>query len=70
MQLIATGNDNDKIHVFRYPSIDEKSKPVVGNGHCSDVTKVKFNHSDNQLISIGGNDQTVIQWKIVCGGNK
>lgn len=70
MQLIATGNDNDKVHVFRYPSVLEKSKPVVGHGHASDVTKVKFNNKDTMLISTGGNDTTVIQWKIVHGDTK
>jgi len=59
MQLLATADDAGKVNLYRYPSVDEKSKAVQGHGHSSHVTKVRFNYNDSLLISTGGNDQTV-----------
>lgn len=61
---MATANDDGEIKLFRYPSSVEQSafKPLIG--HSSHVTKVKFNSKNTYLLSLGGNDTTVMQWKI------
>lgn len=63
-QLIASADDLGKVKVFRYPSCVENSQPVTGIGHSSHVTKVKFNFDDTYLLSTGGNDTSVMQWKV------
>lgn len=62
-KLLATGDDFGKVQIFRYPSMNLASQATVGKGHSSHVTKVKFT-SSGHLISTGGNDTAVIQWKI------
>ena len=37
-------------------------KPLLG--HSSHVTKVRFNTKNTYLMSLGGNDTSVMQWKI------
>ena len=61
-QLLATGDDFGKVKIFRYPAMVEPSEPVVCHGHSSHVTKVKF--GSGCLFSAGGNDTTLIQWRL------
>ena len=63
-RLLASGDDNGKVKVYRYPCMIEHSKAVVGNGHSSHVTMVKFAKSGRYLFSAGGNDTCIFQWKV------
>lgn len=63
-ELLASADDKGMVKVFRFPSIVENSESVVGVGHSSHVTKVKFNFDDTYLLSTGGNDTSVMQWKV------
>ena len=49
--------------IFKYPSVTEKSEFKAYRGHSSHVTWVRFSYDDKYLISIGGNDKTIIIWK-------
>ncbi len=52
--------------VFKYPCpIDSPAKAVIGHGHSSHVTKVRFSEDDKYIFSTGGNDTTVMQWKVI-----
>lgn len=64
MNLIATGNDSGLIRVLQYPCLVPHSESVKARGHSSHVTTVLFSVNDEMLFSTGGEDQTVIQWKI------
>ena len=62
---MATADDRGLVNVFKYPvPVDSPAKPVTGKGHSSHVTKVRFSKDDSYLYSVGGNDTTVMQWKI------
>jgi len=63
-QLLATADDSGKVNVYKYPSCVDRSKAVMGSGHSSHVTKVRFSPKDNYLFSTGGNDSAVMQWKV------
>lgn len=63
-QLVACGNDDGMIRVFRYPACVENAASKQLDGHSSHVTKVAFNQENTYLFSTGGNDTTVMQWKI------
>ncbi|EAR94225.2 HELP domain protein (macronuclear) [Tetrahymena thermophila SB210] len=63
--LLATGDDFSQVNIFRYPCIKKGSKAVVGKGHSSHVTNVKFSKNDDYLISTGGEDNCVFQWKVI-----
>ena len=64
-QVVATADDRGKVSIFKYPSpVDKPAKAVIGHGHSSHVTKCRFNATDTYLFSVGGNDTTVMQWRI------
>lgn len=64
MRIIATGDDHGHVRLLEYPCVVKNSQSVMGRGHSSHVTNVLFNKSDELLLSTGGEDQTVLQWRI------
>lgn len=63
--LVVSGDDYGKVNLYRYPAAHPKSVPHTYGGHSSHVTSVEFLHDDSQVISIGGNDTSVMQWAVV-----
>jgi WD40 repeat protein len=70
-RLIATGDDYGLVNLYRNPVLlgtkksSHKSNKYMG--HSEHVTTIKFSDNDKFLFSAGGQDQTVIQWRIVGG---
>jgi microtubule-associated protein-like 6 len=62
--LLASADDFSKIRLLRYPSIVKGSEAIVGVGHSSHVTNVKFSVKDDYIFSTGGEDNCVFQWKV------
>ncbi|OQR95137.1 microtubule-associated protein [Achlya hypogyna] len=62
--FLATGDDFSKVKIFRYPCLTKGAKWVQGDGHCSHVTCVRFTADDKYLLSTGGNDRAVLQWRL------
>jgi len=63
--LVATADDFSKVRILRYPSIIVGSEAVVGIGHSSHVTNVRWSVKDDYLFSTGGEDNCVMQWKVI-----
>merc|ERR1711865_405993 len=63
-KLIATSDDYGKLKLFRYPCLTKGCGAAEFRGHSSHVTNVKFSLGDTHLISTGGNDKCVFQWKL------
>jgi len=63
-QHIATGDDYGLVNVFRNPC-RKGSVPHSYRGHSEHVVRVKFGRGGLEpwLFSIGGYDQTMLQWK-------
>jgi WD40 repeat protein len=66
-RLVATADDFGEVKIFKYPCIDQSQKFRAYVGHSAHVSNVRFTASDLHLISIGGNDRTIFQWKVVEG---
>jgi len=62
-KILATADDFGKVKLFRYPCPVEKASFIKFVGHSSHVTGVRFSNSNKYLISIGGNDKSIFQWK-------
>ncbi|KAJ0405579.1 hypothetical protein P43SY_009628 [Pythium insidiosum] len=62
--LLATGDDSGRVKIFRYPCTIKGAKWHEARGHASHVTNVRFSHDDKFLISLGGNDRSIFQWKV------
>jgi len=50
--------------------LKKNSDCTVGDGHSSHVTNVRFMSDDKYIISTGGEDQTVMQWRVETQGQK
>lgn len=58
-------DDFCKVHLFQYPCSKAKAPSHKYSAHSSHVTNVSFTHNDSHLISTGGKDMSIIQWKLV-----
>jgi hypothetical protein len=65
--LLATGDDFGGVKLFRYPCLSKGALCEAGVGHSSHVTNVRFSRDNAALLSVGGNDRTLIQWRLVRG---
>jgi echinoderm microtubule-associated protein-like 6 len=61
--VLATGDDEGLVKLFRYPSLDPGAIRQAHYGHAGNVTCVRFTYNRRHLISISGSDRTIIVWK-------
>ncbi|XP_030579061.1 echinoderm microtubule-associated protein-like 3 isoform X1 [Archocentrus centrarchus] len=66
-KMVAVADDFCKVHLFQYPCPKLKAPSHKYEGHGSHVTNVCFTHSDSHLLSIGGKDTCILQWKVIGG---
>ncbi len=61
--VLAIGNDSGLVKLFKYPSPVEHAGFNKYVGHSSHVTTVRFTPKAPYLISTGGEDKSIFQWK-------
>ncbi|CAH2254713.1 echinoderm microtubule-associated -like 4 isoform X1 [Pelobates cultripes] len=64
-KVIAVADDFCKVHLFQYPCSKPKAPSHKYSAHSSHVTNVSFTHSDSHLISTGGKDMSIMQWRLI-----
>ncbi|XP_036397592.1 echinoderm microtubule-associated protein-like 1 isoform X3 [Megalops cyprinoides] len=64
-KLLVTGDDFGKVHLFSYPCSQFRAPSLIYGGHSSHVTNVNFLFDDSYLISTGGKDMSIMQWRVV-----
>ncbi|KAL4613089.1 echinoderm microtubule-associated protein-like 1 isoform X4, partial [Arapaima gigas] len=64
-RLLVTGDDFGKVHLFSYPCSQFRAPSHIYGGHSSHVTNVNFLFDDSYLISTGGKDMSIMQWRVV-----
>ena len=57
-------DDLGKVNIVDYPCISKAEKNDY-KGHSSHVTNVIFINNDSTVITTGGNDTTILQWKVI-----
>uniref|UniRef100_A0A8C6PU43 EMAP like 3 n=1 Tax=Nothobranchius furzeri TaxID=105023 RepID=A0A8C6PU43_NOTFU len=67
-RVVAVADDFCKVHLFQYPCPKLKAPSHKYEGHGSHVTNVRFTHNDSHLLSMGGKDTCILQWRVVRGG--
>ncbi|XP_078672205.1 echinoderm microtubule-associated protein-like 2 isoform X2 [Branchiostoma floridae x Branchiostoma belcheri] len=65
-KLLANADDFGKVNLFNYPCSQPRSPAHSYPGHSSHVTTVDFLHDDSTLLSTGGKDNSIFQWKVVA----
>ncbi|XP_067844915.1 echinoderm microtubule-associated protein-like 4 isoform X2 [Heptranchias perlo] len=63
-KVVAVADDFCKVHIFQYPISKPKAPSHVYSAHSSHVTNVSFTYNDGHLISTGGKDTSIIQWRV------
>jgi microtubule-associated protein-like 1/2 len=61
-QLIVTGCDYGLVNVWCNPA-RKGATPISLRGHSEHVVRTRFTKGCDYIISIGGYDQTIMQWK-------
>lgn len=61
--IIATGDDNGRVNIFNNPWLVDFNKERTLRGHSGHVGRVAFTNDGEYLITVGGYDRTIIQWK-------
>ena len=69
-QLLATADEGGNVKLFNFPCVNKEAGYVSGRGHSSHVTNVRFLVGDQYLVSVGGSDRAVCQWRVVTSGLK
>ncbi|XP_058506821.1 echinoderm microtubule-associated protein-like 4 isoform X1 [Solea solea] len=64
-KVIALADDFCKVHLFAYPCSTAKAPSYKYSAHSSHVTNVSFLYNDSHLISTGGKDTSIMQWRLV-----
>ncbi|XP_062851987.1 echinoderm microtubule-associated protein-like 4 isoform X2 [Trichomycterus rosablanca] len=64
-RVIALADDFCKVHLFQYPCSKPKAPSHKYGAHSSHVTNVSFTHSDSHLVSTGGKDTSIMQWRLM-----
>ncbi|XP_026066893.1 echinoderm microtubule-associated protein-like 2 isoform X1 [Carassius auratus] len=67
-KLVAVADDFCKVHLFQYPCPKPKAPSYKYEGHGSHVTNVRFTHNDSHLLSMGGKDTCILQWRVKRAG--
>ncbi|PAA85883.1 hypothetical protein BOX15_Mlig016715g1 [Macrostomum lignano] len=67
-EVLATGDDFGLVKLFRYPSTRKGSNFRRYVGHSAHVTNVRWLQDGCTLVSIGGADHAVFQWRLVSEG--
>jgi len=73
--LLATAEDTGLVKVFNYPCVGggldrqgrllARPQSVRAAGHSEHVTEVAWTQGDKRLLSSGGADLSIFQWKVV-----
>jgi len=63
-KYIASGDDFGCVRLHNYPAINpEANRRYLG--HSSFVVGIEFTRDDHKLITCGGNDMAIFQWRLV-----
>ena len=64
-QVCVTAQDDGKVKLFRWPAFGFKQHFRSYIGHGSQCTDVRFTHDDDYILSAGGADMSIFQWRHV-----
>jgi WD40 repeat protein len=61
--ILVTADDFSSIKLFRFPANFQKQGYNRYSGHAAHVSLVRFTADDEYLVSLGGADKSIFQWK-------
>eukprot|EP00200_Dunaliella_tertiolecta_P007628 CAMPEP_0202381592 /NCGR_PEP_ID=MMETSP1127-20130417/37027_1 /ASSEMBLY_ACC=CAM_ASM_000462 /TAXON_ID=3047 /ORGANISM="Dunaliella tertiolecta, Strain CCMP1320" /LENGTH=1435 /DNA_ID=CAMNT_0048980603 /DNA_START=339 /DNA_END=4646 /DNA_ORIENTATION=+ len=60
---LVTGDDFSTVRLFNYPVVWDDAPYKAFRGHASHVMDVRFNCNDTRIVSVGGLDRAIFQWR-------
>ncbi|KAK9816488.1 hypothetical protein WJX72_000919 [[Myrmecia] bisecta] len=63
-QYLATADDFGMVKLFHYPCVVQHAPCHPYRGHSSHVTNVRWTADEKRLVSTGGIDRTIMQWRV------
>lgn len=63
-KLLVTGDDYGYVKLWRYPVTTERHSHRVMGGHSAHVMCTRFLSDQSYVLSFGGNDKCIFQWKV------
>ena len=63
--LIATGDGFGQLKLRRYPCINKTTAARVYKGHGQRINRVRFTPEDDYVVSVGGEDRSIFQWRVI-----
>ncbi|KAG7492916.1 hypothetical protein MATL_G00019970 [Megalops atlanticus] len=66
--VLATGDDFGLVKLFRFPGLRKGAKFKRYIGHSAHVTNVRWSHDLQWLLSTGGADHSLFQWRFLPEG--
>ncbi|XP_060790211.1 echinoderm microtubule-associated protein-like 5 isoform X1 [Neoarius graeffei] len=64
-QILVTADDYGLVKLLRYPCIKKGAKFKKYLGHSAHITNVRWSYDYQWVITIGGADHSVFQWKFI-----
>uniref|UniRef100_A0A6T7PC66 EML-like first beta-propeller domain-containing protein n=1 Tax=Hanusia phi TaxID=3032 RepID=A0A6T7PC66_9CRYP len=64
-QVLVSAQDDGRVKLFRYPVFGFKQAFRSYLGHGSHVMDARFSYDDDYVISVGGRDVSIFQWRHV-----
>ena len=62
-EFLVAADDNGKVWLFNYPAVIEDAPGHAFKGHASHVSNIRFSADDKRVLSTGGHDRSLFQWK-------
>ena len=62
--LLVTADDYGLVNVYNYPVEQSSSASRSFSAHSEHVVRVEFTKDGKRLFSLGGQDKTLVQWRI------
>lgn len=63
--LVAAGDGFGKLTLRRYPSLNKSAAYRSYHGHGQRINRVRFTPEDDYVVSVGGEDRAIFQWRVV-----
>lgn len=68
-KLLASGNQDGIVKLFQFPVFNKSAKSQKFVGHSADVTNVRWAPNGETLLTVGGTDNAILQWRLVPNSN-
>ncbi|XP_060573407.1 echinoderm microtubule-associated protein-like 6 [Ruditapes philippinarum] len=68
-ETVVTGDDFGLVKLFKFPCLKKGAKFRKYVGHSAHVTNVRFSNDKQRVISTGGGDHAIFQWKFLPAGH-